>query len=53
MVMLTDMDRLPLVIDVLDRYWSSSGAHADFARGTMYSDGGQAFIVLHSTTRMG
>ena len=32
------------------RYWSSSGGQADFARGAMYSDGGQAFIVLHSTT---
>ena len=35
------------------RYWSSSGGQADFARGAMYSDGGQAFIVLHSTTRAG
>jgi len=35
------------------RYWSSSGGQADFARGAMYSDGGQAFIVLHSTTRTG
>jgi len=35
------------------RYWSSSGGQADFARGAMYSDGGQAFIVLHSTTHDG
>jgi acyl-CoA hydrolase len=35
------------------RYWSSSGGQADFARGAMYSDGGQAFIVLHSTTSDG
>ncbi len=35
------------------RYWSSSGGQADFARGAMYSDGGQAFIVLHSTTGAG
>ena len=26
---------------------------ADFARGAMYSPGGQAFIVLHSTTSNG
>ena len=32
------------------RYWSSSGGQADFARGAMYSEGGQAFIVLRSTT---
>jgi acyl-CoA hydrolase len=35
---------------VAGRYWSSSGGQADFARGAMYSDGGKAFIVLHSTT---
>jgi acyl-CoA hydrolase len=35
------------------RYWSSSGGQADFARGAMYSDGGQAFLVLHSTTHAG
>jgi acyl-CoA hydrolase len=35
------------------RYWSSSGGQADFARGAMYADGGQAFIVLRSTTRDG
>ncbi len=38
---------------VAGRYWSSSGGQADFARGAMYSPGGQAFIVLHSTTRSG
>jgi acyl-CoA hydrolase len=32
------------------RYWSSSGGQADFARGAMYSEGGKAFVVLHSTT---
>jgi acyl-CoA hydrolase len=32
-------------------YYSSSGGQADFARGAMYSKGGQGFIVLHSTTR--
>jgi acyl-CoA hydrolase len=35
------------------RYWSSSGGQADFARGAMYSDGGQAFVVLHSQTSRG
>jgi acyl-CoA hydrolase len=35
------------------RYWSSSGGQADFARGAMYAEGGQAFIVLRSTTRSG
>ena len=30
-------------------YYSSSGGQADFARGAMYSKGGQAFVVLHST----
>jgi acyl-CoA hydrolase len=32
------------------RYYSSSGGQADFARGAMYSEGGQGFVVLHSTT---
>ena len=31
-------------------YYSSSGGQADFARGAMYSAGGQGFVVLHSTT---
>jgi acyl-CoA hydrolase len=38
---------------IAGRYWSSSGGQADFARGAMYSPGGQAFIVLHATTRTG
>ena len=32
-------------------YYSSSGGQADFARGAMYSEGGQGFVVLRSTTR--
>ena len=35
------------------RYWSGSGGQADFARGAMYSDGGQAFVVLRSLTHDG
>ncbi len=35
------------------RYYSSSGGQADFARGAMYSERGQGFIVLASTTRDG
>lgn len=35
---------------VAGAYYSSSGGQADFARGAMYSDGGQGFVVLHSTT---
>jgi acyl-CoA hydrolase len=38
---------------VAGRYYSSSGGQADFARGAMYSEGGQAFVVLKSTTRAG
>jgi acyl-CoA hydrolase len=34
-------------------YYSSSGGQVDFARGAMYSDGGQGFMVLHSTARGG
>ena len=34
-------------------YYSSSGGQADFARGAMYSEGGQGFVVLHSTARDG
>jgi acyl-CoA hydrolase len=30
-------------------YWSSSGGQADFVRGAMYAEHGQAFIVLQST----
>jgi acyl-CoA hydrolase len=33
------------------RYYSGSGGQADFARGAMYSEHGQGFIVLHSTTK--
>lgn len=32
------------------RYWSSSGGQADFARGAMWSEGGEGFIVLRATT---
>lgn len=35
---------------VQGRYYSSSGGQADFARGAMYSPGGQGFVVLNSTT---
>lgn len=35
------------------RYWSGSGGQADFARGAMYSKGGQGFVVLPSTARSG
>jgi acyl-CoA hydrolase len=34
-------------------YYSSSGGQADFARGAMYSEGGQGFIALTSTARHG
>lgn len=33
------------------RYYSSSGGQADFARGAMYSEGGQGFVVLTSTAK--
>ncbi len=35
------------------RYYSGSGGQADFARGAQYSDGGDGFVVLSSTTRAG
>jgi acyl-CoA hydrolase len=35
------------------QYFSSSGGQNDFARGAMYSDGGQGFVVLRSTTSKG
>jgi acyl-CoA hydrolase len=35
------------------RYWSGSGGQADFARGAMYSPGGQGFLVLPSTAANG
>ncbi len=38
---------------VAGTYYSSSGGQADFARGAMYSPGGQGFVVLHSTARNG
>jgi acyl-CoA hydrolase len=31
-------------------YWSSSGGQPDFARGALFSEHGQSFIVLHSAT---
>lgn len=30
-------------------YWSSSGGQPDYARGALFSEGGQSFIVLHSS----
>ena len=38
---------------IAGRYWSSSGGQADFARGALYSPGGQGFIVLRSTAAGG
>jgi acyl-CoA hydrolase len=38
---------------VAGTYYSSSGGQADFARGAMYSPGGQGFVVLHSTAKEG
>ena len=38
---------------VAGQYYSSSGGQADFARGAMYSKGGQGFVVLHATTKRG
>lgn len=34
-------------------YYSSSGGQNDFARGAMNSEGGQGFVVVHSTTSSG
>jgi acyl-CoA hydrolase len=34
-------------------YWSSSGGQPDYARGAVLSEGGQSFIVLHSTAEDG
>lgn len=34
-------------------YWSSSGGQADFAEGSMFSEGGQAFVVVPSTAKGG
>jgi acyl-CoA hydrolase len=36
-----------------DRYYSSSGGQADFARGAMWARDGEGYIVLHSTTSDG
>lgn len=38
---------------IAGRYWSGSGGQTDFARGAMYSPGGQAFLVTHSDTHDG
>jgi acyl-CoA hydrolase len=38
---------------IAGRYWSGSGGQADFARGAMYSAGGQGFLVLPSTAAGG
>lgn len=38
---------------VAGRYWSGSGGQADFARGAMYSERGQGFVVLRSTAQDG
>ncbi len=34
-------------------YYSSSGGQVDFARGALYSEGGQGFMVLNSTAQHG
>jgi acyl-CoA hydrolase len=34
-------------------YWSGSGGQSDFARGAQYSQGGDGFVVLRSTTKGG
>lgn len=38
---------------IAGRYWSGSGGQADFARGAMFSEGGQGFIATRSTTKDG
>ena len=38
---------------VAGRYWSGSGGQADFARGAMFSEGGEGFIVLPATAKGG
>lgn len=35
------------------RYYSGSGGQADFARGAMFSEGGQGFLVTRSTAKQG
>jgi acyl-CoA hydrolase len=34
-------------------YYSSTGGQNDFARGAMYSEGGQGFVVTHAATSSG
>jgi acyl-CoA hydrolase len=36
---------------IAGKYYSGSGGQADFARGAMYSEHGQGFVVVHSATR--
>ncbi|MDQ5974250.1 MAG: hypothetical protein QG661_1459, partial [Actinomycetota bacterium] len=43
-------DRVCLSPTTANWYWTSSGGQADFARGAMNSEGGQAFIDCRSTT---
>jgi hypothetical protein len=38
---------------VAGSYYSSAGGQADFARGAMYSPGGQGFMVFHFTAKEG
>ncbi|MFN8018304.1 MAG: acetyl-CoA hydrolase/transferase C-terminal domain-containing protein [Acidimicrobiales bacterium] len=38
---------------IAGKYWSGSGGQADFARGALYSEGGQGFVVLPSTAARG
>ncbi len=38
---------------IAGRYWSGSGGQVDFARGALYSDGGQGFLVTRATTSKG
>jgi len=38
---------------VAGRYWSGSGGQADFARGAMAAEGGQAYVVVPSMTKHG
>lgn len=38
---------------IAGRYWSGSGGQSDFAHGALWSEEGEAFVVLHSTTGSG
>lgn len=38
---------------VAGRAWSGSGGQADFATGALWARSGEAFVVLHATTRHG